>query len=515
MRIRRNLRLLFALQVLSLLAYATFSIAFFFAARSASFQRLASLLQGQRASPMQQVETDGLTLATLTAQELLERGLAPGAQSPQRIGSDYVAFSPVDQAGERYAYVRMEAPLADEISSYALAVGLPSALALFSLSAYATWRVDKRGILPLARQIGRLSEAEGVDPNPFLNEADASFLLSAVRGARAKIDEMKGEIEGFSEKTLAILDGLPNGLILLNPSLTAPILINKVARSLFDRVFPESPSQETDKRLERKIATSLKAGKDAFFDWERNGKTYSVIVDVISKKGGAIFFADVTEERKIEETKRDFFIYASHQMKTPLTSVIGYLEMITSHVVEDPKEVEGIAFDALAEARKLRDMIRDMLDLSRVESTRARNVEDVDVAEVAEDVLSSLKEMVREHGVRLIKDLQECVVRMDRNDCEKLLTNLVANGIKYNRPGGYVVVSVNGERRSLVVRDSGVGIPQEDLHRVFERFFRASNVKGDGTGLGLSIVKHVVQRYGFSIDLTSAVGIGSTFAVKF
>lgn len=514
MRIKRSLRFLMLGSLVSFLLYGGVSLGVYLNSVSSSQRQVVSLLQRQKNDPVS-YESGDFVFSSTDRNGLVTLGINPdnGSEGVQKTRDEYIGYALL--SSDRYAVVQMKVPQGERMAFYNLAIFFPLFstvdLSVFVLSLL----LEKKALVPITRSLEQLYEHSGDNQEVYLTDPDSKVMVSILQIASARMMTLTKEAKDSSERMLNLLNYLPSGLILLNPK-DKPLLINKACSDIFTKVYPDSlSSDKVEQALDLKIRDLLKQKRSSSFYWERNGKVFNVDVEILSDKGTAILFNDVTEQRKIEETKRDFFIYASHQMKTPLTSILGYLEMIQDGIVSDPKEIQEMIGDALQGAKKLRDMIKDMLDLSKTESDRARVLEDVDMADSANQVIKSLKEECLVSNVRIIKDLQETFVRMDKVDCERLLANLIGNGIKYNRPGGYVVVSVNNEKRSLVVKDNGVGIPQEDLHRIYERFYRGSNVKSDGTGLGLAIVKHICQRYGFSIDVHSTVGAGTTFIVKF
>lgn len=513
MRIKGSLRYLMLASVVSFLVYGATSIGVYTNSVISSREEVQNLLAGQKQDPVS-FETGSFVLSTKNLEELKSYGVDTSVnEGVDKVGNHYIGFSLL--GNDNYAFVMMDVPGIENVAFYNLVILFP-VFTLIDVSVFVVSRaLEKKALEPLVDSFEQLSYQCGSKDVPFMDEGDSKVMVAIASNATSQVMKLNKEVKDSSERMLTLLNYLPNGLILLNSD-GKPLLINDSCKAIFSKVYPDNINPDkVEVALDNKIKDLLKERKSSSFDWERNGKIFNVVVEVLGEKGTAILFNDVTEERKMEETKRDFFIYASHQMKTPLTTVLGYLEMIQGGIVTDPNEIKGMIGDALNGAKKLRDMIRDMLDLSKTESDRARAIVDVDVAKICGQVIDSLKEQCLSYKVRIIKDLQEMHVEMDKVDCERLLNNLIANGIKYNKPDGYVVVSINNEKKTLIVRDSGVGIPAKDLHRIFERFYRGSNIKADGTGLGLAIVKHICQRYGFQIDVSSTLGVGSTFVIKF
>ena len=229
------------------------------------------------------------------------------------------------------------------------------------------------------------------------------------------------------------------------------------------------------------------------------------------------YLDQINREKQI---RQEFFSNASHELKTPITSIQGYTELLESGIITDENQKTDFLRRIKKEAANMTSLINDILMISRLE---AREVEvalgDVRIAVVLDEVMESLKPVAAANEVLVNVDCEPCTVKANTQQMQELFSNLIGNAIKYNRPGGQVWVSVHreGEERVLRVKDNGVGIPKEAQGRVFERFYRVDkgrSRKQGGTGLGLSIVKHIVNFYKGTIKLTSEVDKGTEFVVR-
>jgi two-component system phosphate regulon sensor histidine kinase PhoR len=232
--------------------------------------------------------------------------------------------------------------------------------------------------------------------------------------------------------------------------------------------------------------------------------------------GVAILSLDVTEKRKLERTKRDFFANASHELKSPLTAIIGYLELLENGTIDKEVDQEKAIATTLFEARRMKEIIAEMLTLSKLEGDSEKKLVNVDLKKVTMSALQEQESLLKQKKIHLQLDLKEVSLAMQEIDAENLIHNLLENGIKYNKDGGTLTVRLNPE--AFVVEDTGIGIAPENQSRIYERFYRidpALSKRLGGTGLGLSIVKHICLDYGFNITLSSTLGKGSTFSVFF
>ncbi|WP_052668241.1 ATP-binding protein [Nitriliruptor alkaliphilus] len=229
----------------------------------------------------------------------------------------------------------------------------------------------------------------------------------------------------------------------------------------------------------------------------------------------------VARLEELDQQKSDFVSTVSHELRTPLTSIIGYLEMLEDG---DAGPLNDEQLDLLAvgqrNAGRLLALIEDLLTLSRIESGKLRrDVAPVDLAALVGDVTAELRPRVAGRDLALTVDAAPAVVHGDRGHLERVLFNLVGNALKFTPAGGEVTVS---SRRGdgevvLAVRDSGIGIPEDEIDRLFDRFFRASTATDraiPGTGLGLAITGLLVEQHGGRIDVDSVAGVGTTVTVR-
>ena len=227
--------------------------------------------------------------------------------------------------------------------------------------------------------------------------------------------------------------------------------------------------------------------------------------------------------RKLEKEKtirQEFFSNASHELKTPLTAIRGYAELLQSGMASDTQMQKEFLGRIHSEVEEMTSLINDILMISRLETKELMPTKEMlCVKSVAEEVKKTLKPLADENNVSLEIHCCDEFVYMDRSHLQGILSNLIGNAVKYNRPGGFVQTDITMDSTSLSIRveDSGIGIAKEDQKRIFERFYRVDKGRSKrvaGTGLGLSIVKHVTGFYGGCVSVESQSGVGSTFLVQ-
>lgn len=256
----------------------------------------------------------------------------------------------------------------------------------------------------------------------------------------------------------------------------------------------------------------------------RGASTYQVlasrVTDSQNPAGTVILILDISDRVAAEQMRREFSANVSHELKTPLTSILGYAEIMRDGVAK-AEDTRRFAGKIHSEAAQLMSLIEDIIRLSQLdEKTSLPEITTVNLKEICEDVCQRLQPQAEKAGVSFNINCAPASVRGIPKILEEIVQNLVDNAIKYNTSNGSVGVVLKPvrDRVELSVSDTGIGIPEEHLSRVFERFYRVDrsrNKQIGGTGLGLSIVKHSAETLGATVQLQSRLGIGTTVTVSF
>ena len=214
--------------------------------------------------------------------------------------------------------------------------------------------------------------------------------------------------------------------------------------------------------------------------------------------------------------KREFFANASHELKSPLTSIIGYQQLIKQGILNTSEEIQDATLRTINEAQRMNKLIIEMLDLSRLENNVQTILEDVNISKIINDCLQELQPSIEKKKIRVITEMDDESLFASQSDLYKLIRNIMDNSIIYNNEEGTIVINFKGNE--LVISDTGVGISKSDLDHIFERFYRVDKARSresSGTGLGLSIVKHICLLYGYKINVESVLGKGTTITIVF
>jgi two-component system sensor histidine kinase SenX3 len=252
-----------------------------------------------------------------------------------------------------------------------------------------------------------------------------------------------------------------------------------------------------------------------------------VVRSVPLPSGGAVAFVDdVSERRRVDQVRTDFVANVSHELKTPVGAMSVLAETLQDE--DDLATIHRLAGRMMVEAERATNTIDDLMELSRIELGGDRTMERVPVAELVADAIERVRELAARRNISVTslepvgdtrRGSESLAVDGDRRQLTSALGNLVENAVKYSGDGGRVQVRVTSTDRSvdIAVVDRGVGIPANDLDRVFERFYRVDQARSratGGSGLGLSIVRHVVTQHGGEVVLSSVEGEGSTFTMR-
>jgi two-component system phosphate regulon sensor histidine kinase PhoR len=293
------------------------------------------------------------------------------------------------------------------------------------------------------------------------------------------------------------------------------------------RIFAASQPMEGRNMLELlRDVDLLKNMRAALAGWRgemalsRSGRDYQVYFSPVPGSGAILFFLDVSEKMRAEKLRREFSANVSHELKTPLTSISGYAEMLDSGMAR-AEDRKAFVKKIKHESERLLSLINDIMLLSRLDEGNPQGeFAPEEMSALARQCAQGLADKAGQMGITMEVKGEKVWGRVNRALLAELLFNLLDNAIKYNRPGGRVSVALSREsgRALLTVQDNGLGIPLPDQSRVFERFYRVEqsrSSKTGGTGLGLAIVKHIAIIHQAPITLESQEGQGTTISLSF
>ncbi len=398
-------------------------------------------------------------------------------------------------------------------------VGVLLGVAVAVVGAVVDRRATARETAALAERV-RAWESGTVQPVPVPDDPALAELVVAVNAAGS----------AFTRRLATIVEELPWRRQLVESLPTATILFdaegyvaaaNRAARELLGIPSDGEPTTILAALGSARLAAAvrdMRGGNDPVeVDALVSGRSVRALVTVIDDQR-LVLVTDRTRELRLENLRRNFVVNASHELKTPATSIQALAEALLITIERDPGRMPDLLGRLEQEAGRLVRLVHDLLDLRRLEERGEVAPTAVDLVPVVTDALAELGD--GGPSITVTFDPPErAMVLCDPDDLRIIVRNLVNNGVQYNRDGGSLELRIasRGSSVDLAVADSGIGIPKGDLERIFERFYRvdvARSRKTGGTGLGLSLVRHAIGRNHGVLDVESLLGSGSTFTVS-
>jgi len=393
--------------------------------------------------------------------------------------------------------------------------------------------ITKKIIKPIKHMTKSLDDLiEGYEFNPHIViYEELEPLAHKITEQKIKINKYINEIKYERDTIGVIIENMKEGFILLNKDKDILSINASGKRMVGNEKFNLNEHKnilELTRNIQiiNNIETSIKENKHIVSNVDTKRYHYRYYYNPVSEKpnlvdGIMILIEDVTIEKNAEIMRHEFSANVSHELKTPLTTMIGFAEMIKEGLITDSESIKKYCGMINKEGLRLIALIEDIIRLSKIEEgidIDSDNI--VNLKDVSSEVCNLLQEKANLNNIKIILHAENIVMKANRNYINELLYNLVDNGIKYNKEEGKVKININksNDYICIVVRDSGVGISNEHQDRIFERFYRVDKSRSKetgGTGLGLSIVKHIVEMYNGNIQLKSTEHIGTEIKIKF
>ena len=384
------------------------------------------------------------------------------------------------------------------------------------VAAWYAWRYYK-----LRRQVDEYA-SRAREQNVETTVKELQNLSSAIASLLSTFDLQLSNVESERARLATVLEQITDGVLIADAQGLIQFA-NPAASRLFQTSNPVDRSIAEVVRHHRLVEAWRRCQQSRQLESEsvevptRHQYLQLVVIPDQHSSGSLLLVQDLTQIRRLETVRRDFISNLSHELRTPLASLKALTETLQDGALEDPPAAQRFINQIQIEVDALSQMVTELLELSRIESGRL-NLDLHPVA--AHDLLDSASRRMQLQAERASLNLRvECAenlpkVQMDIQRLEQVLVNLIHNAVKFTRPGGEILLLAEagmGEVR-FAVRDTGIGIPADDVSRIFERFYRVDKSRtGSGTGLGLSIAKHIVEAHKGRIWAESIEGQGSTF----
>ncbi|WP_062551534.1 sensor histidine kinase [Peptoniphilus phoceensis] len=351
---------------------------------------------------------------------------------------------------------------------------------------------------------------------------EISPFINKIKKQNMTIEESYKEIARERDTINTILKNMKESLVIVDENKNL-LTVNDSAREIFnskrDILGENIINLIRDENILNMADEALK-GKSCEAITKIGDREYKCYVNPVFEdkkvRGLLILFIDETEEIKATRLREEFSSNVSHELKTPLTSISGFSELLLNDLVED-KDKEGFYKLIYDDSKRLLSLVEDIMKISGLEHAGDFDKEEIDLKELIAEILKGYKSLIEEKNIYVNLEGSGSVFE-NRTMIWELFSNLINNGIKYNKDSGRLDIKISEDANTckIIIKDTGIGIPQEDLARIFERFYRVDKSRSrkvGGTGLGLSIVKHVIQNIGGKIKISSELGEGTSFEI--
>jgi two-component system phosphate regulon sensor histidine kinase PhoR len=428
-------------------------------------------------------------------------------------------------------YIRVSIPLETQITTYrqVLWALVMSGLGILGIYYFVLKKVNQNLLKPwdkVKEGVVRLNQGKYQmmtlnSPYEEINE-----MLHEMNQINYDTSKYLNRINSYQEQLRYILNEIRQSILLFDNHKKL-MFFNQDAKNLFD-LKDEYINQEGYKFIRdidlNKALDHVFENNEAFKkDYRSLDRIYDCYIYPLHKneedEGLAsilMVLKDVTEERQIGQMKRDFFSHASHELKSPLTAIRGYAELILYDMIKE-KDIKESSQKIITQTEFMSALVEDMLMLSRLENIKEESYQDIYLNQILDEVLDTLSQPLKEKDMKIELVKKEDIKHYgDPLDFSKLFKNLIENAYKYSDSGKTISIELKTQKDQVVfiVKDQGKGIPKEHQSRVFERFYRVDKGRLDGgTGLGLAIVKHIAIKYDGKVDLKSSLSEGTTIKV--
>ncbi|SDQ40906.1 GHKL domain-containing protein [Carnobacterium viridans] len=450
----------------------------------------------------------------------------------------YVAVPLLGEQNELTGVLRLSRPVA-EINQ--ISEQIKHSLLLFSLLALIlttliTLIITKRiarpinDIMIVAKSLSDKQYEVRYNGNAYGEVAD---LGQTINELATSLEEQTQEIEQNDKRLFELINHLVIGVMLIdehrtikmvNPAMSV-ILGEDVTKLVGNSYVEATKSYGLSHLIEVAYQQNKKQNDEIYFYYPKDKIVDANIVPIDGKEPGEqnliVLLYDITEIRRLEKVRTDFVTNASHELKTPVTALKGFSETLLDGAMEDKEVLKQFLEIMLAESSRLDFLVNDILELSKLEQKQVpMNMQEVNLSEAVLATFQLVKQTADEKEMELnLLEEDTLFITVDNSRLKQILANLINNAVVYTQESGKVTVTIRKENDQAVilVSDNGIGIPEDEQDRIFERFYRVDKARSrnsGGTGLGLSIVKYLVENLNGSITIKSKLGLGTTFIVR-
>ncbi len=465
--------------------------------------------------------------------DALASGIGESTRYSTTLGKQmvYVAV-PITIQGEVLGVARVALPLTQVENSVnriilSIVVAMIIAAMLVILAAWLIARMTTQPIRELTRASQKIASGEFGQKISLGTKDESGHLAHAFNEMSLKLKEMMATISEDRARLTSILDNMADGVILTDAE-GSVVLTNSTAQRLLrirDKNYKGRPLIEVvrEHELNDLLNSCLETGQEQIAQFELatlNRFLRAIAIPIANDRldGVLLLIQDLTELRSLQTMRREMVGNISHEFRTPLAGIKAMVETLQDGAVDDREAAKDFLSRIEAEVDRMIQLVAELTELSRIETGKAElKLEPVNLNMIVEEVIAQLTPQAERQNLTLEMALADDLpaTPVDKERIRQVMVNLIHNAIKFNRPGGSIKTTIKQSEGSVVVEisDTGTGIAKDDLHQIFERFYKADKFRtGQGSGMGLAIAKHIVEAHGGEIRVQSEEGEGSTFS---
>lgn len=387
-------------------------------------------------------------------------------------------------------------------------------------------RMSKSFMKPITDIVSTLDVKNGLasESDIEIDYEELKPIVENIKHNSARLQKYISRLKREKARVTLITNNMVEGMILIDAEWNI-LSVNQSAKAILNPDFEwgDEPKKIYDLTLNETVIAMLKIMKKEHSAYNTIGlgeRFYHIYMnrsEYAGSYGIIILLIDATQSVNSEKIRHDFSANVTHELKTPLTTIKGFGEMLENKIITNTEEVSRYGGIIYRESERLLQLINDIIRLSEIEEN-VKEFETVNLKRISDDVVEILSHKASQHEVTIINEAEDISIIANSGYMSELLINLIDNAIKYNVKGGFVRLKItdNGSYATIFVEDNGIGIPKESQDRIFERFYRVDKSRSKqtgGTGLGLSIVKHIVTYHNGSIKLMSDIGKGTKIII--
>jgi two-component system phosphate regulon sensor histidine kinase PhoR len=485
------------------------------------------------------IDSTGLVLADSEADELDNHLNRPEIQS---LGEVFIRQSDTLDIQMMYLasrlsngdYIRVAIPTASTASFLNDFIGLSIVIGviIITLSVIIGHVLIKRSLRPLIdikNHLIEVGDGQYHEIMPVEKYDEVNDLIKEINKINQIISTQIASLKLEKNKTDFLINHMKQGICVLNESHQI-IFLNKYLKDIYKFNIDININKDyrflfREEEIQRTIDASYKTTSNKQIIIEKDQRYYSISIDYSTdnwrhKPTVIIIYTDITSIKYVEDLKKDFFVNASHELKSPLTSIMGSAELIKEGLVKDKATMIDLSNRIYQESHRMSDLVMDMLKLSEIESQKSiQSKEMIHINQMVDDILNNLGVLIKNQEMTINKDISVKYIEFNPDDFYHMVKNILENAIKYSPKASQVWIRIykKNERLNIEIKDEGIGIPKADQDRIFERFYRVDKARSrisGGTGLGLSIVKHIVLNAGGHIFVESEENVGTTIHIE-